>query len=52
MSPKVIEDAYEKLDKELLGFVEDVLLKRWGGPGRDGATGLAARTSGQSASPR
>ncbi|KAG1657789.1 hypothetical protein FOA52_008179, partial [Chlamydomonas sp. UWO 241] len=25
---QVIEDAYEKLDKELLGFVEDVLLNR------------------------
>jgi 5-methyltetrahydrofolate--homocysteine methyltransferase len=27
-SQQVIEDAYEKLDKELLGFIEDVLLNR------------------------
>ncbi|GAX83119.1 hypothetical protein CEUSTIGMA_g10545.t1 [Chlamydomonas eustigma] len=27
-SQQVIEDAYEKLDKELLGFIEDVLLNK------------------------
>jgi hypothetical protein len=26
----VLEDVYEKIDKELLEFVEDVLLNRWG----------------------
>jgi hypothetical protein len=25
----VLEDVYEKIDKELLEFVEDVLLNRW-----------------------
>jgi hypothetical protein len=27
--PQVLEDVYEKIDKELLTYVEDVLLNRW-----------------------
>ena len=29
MSTQVKEDVYEKIDKELLEFIEDVLLNRW-----------------------
>jgi hemoglobin-like flavoprotein len=29
VSAQVKEDVYEKIDKELLEFIEDVLLNRW-----------------------